>query len=326
MTNGRVLVTGGAGYIGSTLARNLLNSGYEVKVFEKFLFGLDSIKAIINHPNIDIAIGDIREEEDIKTAIEDVDSVIHLAAIVGDPACAVKGSVAVETNYIAALKLARACRDKGIEKFVFSSSCSVYGASESEILTEESELNAISLYAETKIDAENGILALMDDRFSPVILRLGTIYGLSPRMRFDLVINYLTAKILAEGKGMIFGGGQWRPFVHVADVASGFQTALEAPIEKTKGQIFNVGSTEENYQMNDIGKLLEELLPEANLEYVEKVRDKRSYHVSFDKIKDTLGFETKKTVRDGILEIRDAINSGKLGDYKSRKYYNYNPE
>lgn len=321
----RVLVTGGAGYIGSHLIRQLLDAGHEVKILEKFKFGLEPLQGVINNPDLDIIIGDIRDTETVQEALEDVDAVVHLAAIVGDPACSVKGDTAVETNYLATLNIARAARDRGIKKFIFASTCSVYGAKEDDLLDEEAELNPVSLYAETKIDSEKGLLGLREEgEFEPVILRLGTVFGLSPRMRFDLVINYLTKKIIQEGEGMIFGGDQYRPFVHVEDLATAFRKALETPSEKIGGEKINIGSTEQNFQLREIGKIFEEVFSPEKIDYVEEMEDNRSYRVDFGKSKELLDFETTKGVKEGIKEIKENIESGKIDNPNDPKYYNYN--
>jgi nucleoside-diphosphate-sugar epimerase len=319
-----ILITGGAGYIGTVLIPILLNQGYKVRLFDNFMFGLKPLACFINHPNLEIVIGDIRKNEDIqKIKFDDVDSVVHLAAIVGDPACAVQGDVAVETNFIATTRIINLCKTHKINKFVFVSSCSVYGAKENEILNENSELNPLSLYAETKIDSEKQILALLDQIPAPVILRFGTIYGLSPRARFDLVVNFFTKKAIKDKNIKIFGGNQWRPFIHVYDISKAIELVLKAPVEKVKKQIFNVGDNNENYQMRQIGEIIREIFPETNVEVIEEVKDKRSYNVSFDKIRDVLNFKASKTIKDGILEIKEAIENGTIKDPDDPIYYNY---
>lgn len=320
----KILITGGAGYIGSVLVRNLLNSGYKVTILDNFTFGLEPIKEIKDNPNLKIVRGDIRKSDDVERAIKDIDSVIHLAAIVGDPACAAQADIAYEVNFTSTIRLVDMCRSYGINKFIFASTCSVYGTSEQDIgLTEKSKLNPVSLYAETRLYAEQGILALANREFSPCILRFGTVYGLSPRMRFDLVANYLTQKSVMEKEITIFGGTQWRPFVHVDDVARAVQLALEAPIHKIGGRVFNVGSTDENYQMRRLGEIIKEVLPEIKVNYVEEVKDKRSYNVSFDKIKNELGFKAEMIVKEGVIEIVNALKKGLIRDPSDTKYYNH---
>ena len=262
----RVLVTGGAGYIGSILVDRLLNDGYKVIILDKLMFGVEPLKHFLrNHnPRLAVIVGDIQNEDDVKRSLENADAVIHLAAIVGDPACAADSDLAVNVNFNATVRLADLCKKSKIRRFVFASTCSVYGAGRTEILDEDAVVNPVSLYAETRLYGERGILSLADRTFSPVLLRLGTIFGLSPRMRFDIIINYLTQKAMKEKKISIFGGEQWRPLLHVADAARAFQVAMESPLEKVDKQIFNVGLA--NLQIKEIGEIIQKSIPEAEVQ------------------------------------------------------------
>lgn len=317
----KVLVTGGAGFIGSILIRKLLEAGHEVRIMDILNFGFDPIRDIMPNKNLELYPGDIRKPEDVNRGVEDIDAIIHLAAIVGDPACAVQADVAVETNYLSTARLALTAREKGIKKMIFASTCSVYGACD-DLLTEESELNPVSLYAETKIFAEKALMDQMTDDFKPIILRLGTLYGLSHRPRFDLVINYLTGRLVQEKNCKIFGGEQWRPFLHVYDVARAFHFALDN-YDDMKGERFNVGGNKENYRMEEIGKIFEEIFPEATVDYVNEIKDPRSYKVSFDKI-EAKGFELTKEIRPTVRELKDKIASKEI-DPKNPNYMNYHP-
>jgi nucleoside-diphosphate-sugar epimerase len=319
----RVLITGGAGFIGSILVSQLLKSGYKVIVLDRLMFGVDPLKNFMKNPdpNLSIIIGDIRNEDDVNRALDSADAVIHLAAIVGDPACAADSDLAVNVNFNATVRLADMCKKRKIRRFVFASTCSVYGVGKQDILDEESEVNPVSLYAETRLYGERGILSLADKNFSPVLLRLGTLFGLSPRMRFDIIINYLTQKAEKEKKISIFGGEQWRPLLHVEDAARAFQVAMESPIEKVENQIFNVGLI--NMQIKDIGKTIQDNIPGTKLELIEKLSDKRSYNVKFDKIKETLNFQAERSIESGILEISKALRDGVITDPTERKYYNH---
>lgn len=320
-------ITGGFGYVGSVLTRDLLERGYRVTILEKFMFGLDSVKSIINHPNLKIIIGDIRNQEDLKEFLdEDLSAVIHLAAIVGDAACAVDVNLTVTVNYIATLNLLRFCKERKIKRFIFASTCSVYGAADSDMLTEESKTDPNTGYAETKFDAERKMLAAADGAFKPALLRFGTLYGLSPRMRFDLVINFLTQKLYNEKKGFIFGGEQWRPFVHVKDISRAIIVVLESPVEKVAGEIFNVGDTAENFQLKDLKDSFEKIITGCKIEILKGTKDRRSYRVSFDKIKERLGFTAKYSVADGIREIYEELKRGTFKDVKDKKYFNYKTE
>ena len=318
-----ILVTGGAGYIGTVLVDRLLKSGYKVIVLDNLMFGVDPLKKFLQNPNPNLAIiiGDIQHEDDVNRALDDVDSVIHLAAIVGDPACAADTDLAVNVNFNATVKLADMCKKRKIRKFVFASTCSVYGIGKEEVLTEDSEVNPVSLYAETRLYGERGILSLADRNFSPVLLRLGTMFGLSPRMRFDIIVNYLTQKALIDKKISIFGGDQWRPLLHVTDAAKAFQLAMESPVEKTDRQIFNVGIS--NLKIKDIGKVVQNCLPETKMEIVKTIGDKRSYHVTFEKIERILDFKAEIGLESGIREISSSIRKGVIKDPSEKKYYNH---
>lgn len=319
----RILVTGGAGYIGCILVDRLLKSGYKVIILDKLMFGVDPLKYFLKNPNPNLAIivGDIQNEDDVQRALENADAVIHLAAIVGDPACAADSELAVNVNFNATVRLADLCKKRKIKKFVFASTCSVYGQGRKEILHEDSEVNPISLYAETRLYGERGILSLADKNFAPVLLRLGTLFGLSPRMRFDIIVNYLTQKAYKEKKISIFGGEQWRPLLHVVDAARAFQITMESPQEKIANQIFNVGL--QNLKIKDIGITIKNNIPGAKIKTLEELADKRSYNVSFEKIRKVLNFKAEKSLETGIKEIFESLQNGTIPDPTDRIYYNH---
>ena len=317
-----VLVIGGAGYIGSVLVRKLLKRGYKVRVLDALIFGKSSLQDIIGHPDFQLQKGDFRNVEDVVESMQSIDAVIHLGAIVGDPACSIDDKLTIEVNLAAVRMLAEVAKGNKVSKFVFASTCSVYGASNN-VLDENSLLNPVSLYAETKRQAEEVLLNMQSHDFAPTILRLATVHGFSYRPRFDLVVNLLAAKAIFENSITIFGGEQWRPFIHVSDVADAFIKVIEAPREIIAGEIFNVGSNRENYQIKEIGNIIKKLRPETIVHVDTASNDKRNYKVKFDKIRIILGFEPKITVREGILEIWNAIGEGKVKDYKLPQYNNY---
>lgn len=317
-----VLVIGGAGYIGSLVLRRLLEAGYHVRLVDALMYGDGAIQELYVHPNFEFTQGDFRHIETVVRSLVGMDAVIHLGAIVGDPACAIDADFSTEINLIATRVLAEACKGYGIRRFIFASTCSVYGASDL-TLDERSALNPVSLYAQTKIDSEQILLQLSDSRFSPTILRFATIYGLSPRPRFDLVVNLLTAKAVREGKITVFGGDQWRPFVHVADAAHAVFLALQAPLEAVQGETFNVGSDAQNYTINQIGELIQRLIPRAELVQQGNDVDKRNYKVSFAKIARVLHFSPHHTVEDGVREIQAALEAGDIDDYYDRAFNNH---
>jgi nucleoside-diphosphate-sugar epimerase len=319
----KVLVIGGAGYVGSLLVRKLISRGYKVNVLDNFLYGKKSLRNIKMHPSLKIIEGDTRHIEDVSYAIKDVDAVIHLAELVGDPACALNPSTTQEINYLATKLIGETCKHFQINRLIYASSCSVYGASEKEdLLTEDSPTNPVSLYAKMKISSERALKAMQDTNFLPTILRFSTVFGSSPRPRFDLVVNTLTAKAVKDKKISIFGGDQWRPNVHVEDISDTIIKILEADIEIVGGETFNVGSERNNYTINELGKIIKEVIPEAELVIDERKVDKRNYRVSFEKLRKILGIEMKWDVIDGVKEIKEVIENEEIKEYNSKEFHN----
>jgi nucleoside-diphosphate-sugar epimerase len=318
---GRVLVIGGAGYIGSALLPKLLDDGRRVRVLDLLLYGTEPIAGVLDHPRLEVVQADFRHVDKVVEAMQGVDTVIHLGAIVGDPACALDENLTVEVNLMATRMIAEVAKGCGVRRFVFASTCSVYGASD-ELLDEQSALRPVSLYACSKIACERVLRGMADEGFGPVILRFGTVYGLSGRTRFDLVINLLAAKAIVEGRITVFGGDQWRPFVHVDDVALAIFKTMSAPPELVANQIFNVGSNGQNYTIQQIGELINRAVPAADLIARGSDGDKRNYRVAFSKIQDVLGFQPRWTVEQGIQQVLDAIASGKVADYGDARYSN----
>jgi len=316
-----VLVIGGAGYIGSALVERLLELGYKVRVLDLLLYGDASISEIYDHPNFELVRGDFRNIHTVVSATRGMDAIVHLGAIVGDSACSIDQDLTVEINLRATRTIAEVGKGFGVKRFVFASTCSVYGASD-ETLDEHSVLRPISLYARTKMESEKVLLSLADATFSPTILRFATVYGLSGRPRFDLVVNLLTAKAIQDGKVGIFGGKQWRPLVHVRDVAEAIFLTLQAPLYNVRGQIFNVGCNEQNCQIADLGLIIKEMVPTARV-VTQPKEDNRNYRVRFDKICNMLNFQPRHTIRDGVQEIMDAFATGKITDYRDPRYSNF---
>lgn len=324
----RVLVTGGAGYIGNFVVEELLDSGHEVRVLDSYLFGDEALQPFSDHDRLELRNGDIRHIEDLSYALKGMDAVLHLAGIVGDPACSVNEQATQSVNVEATKSLVEVCKLHDIERLVFASTCSVYGASELMELNEGSALNPLSLYAESKIDSEEIIFHSTHDEFSdpnnitPTILRLGTIFGWSRRMRFDLVVNLLTAKAIREGEIPVYGGEQYRPLVHVHDAARAFVAVLEAPADAVDHEIFNVGDNDLNYRINEVGKIVNERIPSAEIRYVEHKEDERTYRVSFDKINYVLGWAADRDIGDGVDEIKDWMETNDITDYTADHYRN----
>lgn len=316
-----VVVIGGAGYIGSALIPKLLEKGYYVRLLDLFLYGMEPIAPYVNHPRLDIVRADFRQVDKVVQCMQGMDAVVHLGGIVGDPACAIDEELTIEVNLVATRTIAEIAKGFGISRFIFASTCSVYGASD-ELLDERSALNPVSLYARSKIASERVLLSLASPTFAPIILRFGTIYGLSGRIRFDLVVNLLTAKAVVDGKITIFGSDQWRPFVHVDDAATAVLKVLGAPLPLVRNQILNVGSDSQNYTLHQVGEIIHRLVPTAELIVMGSDGDRRNYRVNFSKIRRLLDFTPRWTLEQGIQQVIDALNSGVIQDYRDARYSN----
>jgi nucleoside-diphosphate-sugar epimerase len=321
----KVLVTGGAGYIGSVLVRILLNKGYYVRAVDSLKFGGDALFDVSQHPNFEFIKGDIRNDADIDKAIAGMDYIAHLAAIVGDPACSKFSDEAKEVNDIASVALFEKAEKAGIKRFVFASTCSNYGkmADPDSYVDENSELRPVSLYAELKVKFENYILNVRKDtKMCGTALRFSTVYGFSPRIRFDLTVNEFTRNVCLTGEQEIWGPQFNRPYCHVDDLARAVVMAMEAPEEKVRAKVFNVGDTKENYSKRMLMEEIQKQLPETKVIYVDKTDDPRDYRVNCDLIKNELGFTITKKVPDGIREIAKLMKSGIITDAHSQKFRN----
>ncbi len=321
----KVLVTGGAGYIGSVLVRQLLNKGYEVRAFDSLKFGGEALYDVMLHPNFEFMKGDIRNAEEVDKALHGIDAVAHLAAIVGDPACKKFSEEANETNWHGSVALFNAAEKKGVKRFVFASTCSNYGKmpDPDSFVVESSALNPVSLYAELKVKFEKFLLEEnKDSRICSTALRFSTVYGFSPRIRFDLTVNEFTRNATVHGEQEIWGQQFWRPYCHVDDLARSVVLVLESAEEKVRANVFNVGSTEENYNKGMVIKEVCKVVPNVKVNYVESNEDPRDYRVNFDKIKNELGFTITKTVPDGVREIYTLLSTQIITDSFAQKFRN----
>lgn len=318
----RIAVIGGAGYVGSTLVTRLLERDFDVTVLDACLYGNDTVVQHAGRSRLRMVRGDIRDVESIVRGCKGADAVVHLGGLVGDPSCALDADLTLEINLRATAMIAEVARGLGVRRLIFASSCAVYGAGTG-LLDERSPLRPVSMYARTKADSETLLMAAADGRFSPTALRFGTFYGLSPRPRFDLVVNLLVAKAVREGSISIFGGSQWRPFLHVEDGASAIIACLEAPVETVRGQAFNVGSDEQNHTLAEIGALIGALVPGTEVVSEPSDATAADYRVSFAKIREQLAFLPTRTLADGILEIKAAVESDAIADYREARYSNH---
>ena len=318
----RVVVTGAAGYIGSVLCRLLLDKGYEVTGIDKMLHGGRSILGVLNHPRFKMIPEDIYEISTYSKYINSETVVVNLAAIVGEPASRKYPEETRRTNLDATKKLIDLSAEKNVKKFIFVSTCSNYGKVEpEEFANEEHELNPLSLYAETKVEMEHYLKEIIGNNLNWTVLRFSTVFGLSPRPRFDLTVNDFTLHAIIDKKLVIFLPYSNRPYVHVRDAARAVELVLEKYTE-TAGETYNVGSNDQNYKKIDIVNEVKKVVPDFEIEFVEKGNDPRDYRVSFDKIKSQLNYSTTLSILNGIKEIAWAINTGIIRDYKNPEYYN----
>jgi len=330
MTDRHILITGGAGYIGSLLTSELLRLNYRVTVLDSLLFGGESLVPFLHHPNFHFVKSDVTEPRAIKDAVKDgwqkPNALVHLAAIVGFPACqAVGRQVAWKYNVEATKMVFEQAAELGVERFVFSSTYSNYGLSpDGKPVTEESPLNPQSLYAETKIAAEEYLLSQKDAPTAPLLFRFATLYGISPRTRFDLIVNQFVLEAFTKRQLIIYQRGYSRSFVHVRDAVRGVIMGLEAEQSKIRGQVFNLGTEKGNYSKDDIVRLVLKRMPETTVEYKDLTfgGDMRDITVSFAKIKRVLGFETTLTVDDGIRELLFALKTGLIQNPTDARYRN----
>ena len=306
-----ILVTGGAGYIGSVLTHKLVELGYNVRIIDSLIYGKDGISDLISKNSVELIEKDIRDEKTLNEAVKEIDCVIHLAAIVGDPLCKKIPIAAKQINEDATKKLITISKKQGVKRFIFASTCSNYGS----VLTtvdENSPIKSLSLYSETKINSENFILNAESSRFEPCILRFATAHGLSPRMRFDLLLQEFLRDAILDKKIRIYGPNFWRPLAHVEDISNACITTIKSSKDIISGEVYNVGNSNENYTKKMLAEVIQKFVPSTEIEITESKTDLRTYKVSFDKIKNNLKFISKKTIRDSISDILAEIENGSL--------------
>lgn len=310
----KFLVTGGAGYIGTVLVTELIAAGHEVDVFDRFYFGEDAFDPLKASGRLRLLRGDIRAID--VDHVRDHDVVFDLAGLSNDPSADLDPRLTEEINYGGAIRLARLARGAGVPRLVYSSSCSIYGAAGSgDPRDEESPLNPVSLYAKMKVKADLELRAMASQSFCVSTLRNATVYGVSPRMRFDLVVNMMTLYAFRDKRIFVLGGGrQWRPLVHVKDVSQAFLRVAEARPDIVNGQAFNVGFDDQNHQVAAIASMVAGVVSNTEIEHVPDDPDKRSYRVSFAKARDVLGLVPTRRVEDGVSEVLHALQRGAVED------------
>ncbi len=321
----KILVTGGAGYIGSSLVPLLLADGHAVRVFDSLLQGGDSLLGVWSNPAFEFIRGDVCDRAQVESAVAGMDAVVHLAAIVGDPACSKLPDLARAVNLDSSLALIDESRRAGVSRFLFASTCSNYGKMKdfTQYLDEESELSPVSLYAETKVAVEKALLARgAGNGWSPTPLRFATVFGVSPRMRFDLTVNEFTMEMLTKKHLKVFGEQFWRPYVHVRDAARAIRLVLSSPTEKVAGTVFNVGATDQNWQKQQLVEMIRPHAPDAVVEFVHKQEDPRDYRVSFTRIAESLGYKITRTVAQGIEEVAQLVSNKIICNFDDKRYRN----
>jgi nucleoside-diphosphate-sugar epimerase len=331
-----VLVTGGAGYLGSKVTGRLLSKGHKVLVLDNLLFGGESLLHFIGHPNIALVKEDIRDEAAVDLIMQGhkPDAVVHLAAIVGDPACAKDLKLAHDVNVNGSRVLFEACIRRKVNKVIFASTCSNYGRmtrlyaeqkgieeGANDYINEDGDLNPISAYAKHKVKVENLLKETYNLNYT--ILRFATLYGVSPRMRFDLTVNQFVMEALVDRKLSVYGENFYRPYLHVMDAANVVAQILVYPFGHTENSIWNVGRNDENYTKKDIVEKIRSYLGKSlfEVEYVHKAEDPRDYTVDFTKIKDAIGFRPAFNVNFGIHEVAAAV-MGAISNPKDPKWRN----
>lgn len=321
----KILITGGAGYIGSTLTSVLLAARHQVRVLDYLKYGGQSLLGVWTHPGFEFVRGDIRDRETVRGALRGQDAVVHLAAVVGDPACAREPDLARSINLDASLALISESQNAGVERFIFASTCSNYGRMKdrNQYVDEESELSPVSLYAETKVAVETALLQSgRSEHWCPTPLRFATIYGVSPRMRFDLTVNEFTMEILTNRRLKVYGEQFWRPYVHARDAARAIEMVLNSSPQVVAGRVFNVGATDQNFQKKQLVEMIHPYAPDATIEFVFKAEDPRDYRVSFSRITEQLGFTVTRTVEQGIAEIAHLVRENVVNNFTDPKYRN----
>lgn len=322
-----ILVTGGAGYIGSVLCGQLLQAGYEVTCVDRFFFGTQTVAAYKDDPLFHMLRADTRTME--VSHFKAMHAVVDLAGLSNDPACDLATDLTESINYKGAVHIAKLAKEAGVSRYIYASSCSVYGrGQEGQPVNETSPCHPVSLYAKCKLQVEQELLKLADDSFCLVLPRFATVYGASPRMRFDLIINIMTMFAYTRRKIIVLGGGQqWRPVVHVRDICTMLEAFLKAPVKKVNKAVFNIGSNVQNYRVIEVARNIQDLIPGVEIDIAPDDADKRSYNVDFSKLREAFGFEPAYDLVSGSKEVLAGLRDGSLDPLDPRtttsKYYKF---
>jgi len=317
----KVLVTGGAGYVGAVLVPKLLDKGYDVKVIDLYMYGEDVLDSVKGYPRLTQVKGDIRDRELLERELPGTDAVIHLACISNDPSYELDPALGKSINYDAFVGLVDVSKKAGVNRFIYASSSSVYGIKDEPEVTEDLPLEPLTDYSKYKAKCEEVLLGEASDDFIVTVVRPSTVCGYSPRLRLDLTVNILTNHAINKGKITVFGGEQKRPNLHIQDMTDLYLFLLEQPANKIHKKIYNVGY--QNYKVREIAEMVKKTLGDQIPVEVTPTDDIRSYHVSSRKIKEELGYEPRHTIEEAIRDLADAFKAGLIPDpMEDMKYYN----
>ncbi len=317
-----ILVTGGAGYIGSILVPKLLDRGHDVTIFDTFSFGRDPLDGVVDHADLDLVEGDIRDRERVERLFEegDFDAVIHLAAISNDPSSNLDPELTTSVNRDGVQQVMDIARASGVDRLLYASSASVYGIKETEDVTEDLELDPITLYAQYKAEGEDHLNGIVDDDFCGVSVRAATVCGYAPRLRLDLVVNILTSHALDRGEIRVYGGDQMRPNIHVEDISDFYIHLLDADRETINGESYNVSN--ENYTVMGLAELIQDVLDNDVEIEVEPTDDNRSYHLSAEKVARELEFHPEYSIEQAVRDLQSAYRDDEWSDHDASTHHN----
>ena len=320
----KVLVTGGAGYVGVPVVEELQGAGHDVTVFDSLLHEQANVADVLRSRAVPLIVADVRDAAARRQALENAEAVVHLAAIVGDPACARQPELSHAVNVEGSSALVDDATAVGVERFIFASTCSNYGrmADPTIPVDETAELRPVSLYAEQKVAIETELLSGDHEGLARTCLRFATVYGVADRMRFDLTVNQFTRDLWAEHTLEVYGELFWRPYVHVRDAARAVATVLGRESSEVAGRVFNVGDSDENFRKRDLVEMITALLGRGEVHYVPRDEDPRDYRVSFARIREELGYVPSYGVSDGIEELIGALEERRFGDPFDARYEN----
>jgi len=320
MDNKTILVTGGAGYVGCVLVPKILQKGYNVIVVDTMWYGEEGLNKVKDDDNLEIIKGDIRDKLLLDKVTKKSDIVVHLASISNDPSFDLNPELGKQTNYDAVINLVKSSKKNAVERFIYASTGAVYGVKDDPKVTEDLKLNPLTDYAKYKALGEKILFDEVDDDFVGTTIRSATVCGYSPRQRLDLVVNILAAHAINNRVITVFGGEQKRPNIHIDDATNCYMKLIEADSDKINGEVFNIGT--ENHKVMELAIMIKDIIGDDVEINRKDVIDQRSYHLSAEKIRKTLGFVNKKTVKDAVIDLENAFEEDKIPNWKDIKYYN----